>query len=126
MSEENPLMKKSYQFALLVIQFCRKHHTWSIDPLFRQLLRSGTGIRANLEEAVAGASRKDFLAKMVIAHKEAREANYWLRLLRDSTVGAKDEIQKLLSLSVEMKKMLTASVKTTKARPDQTPAGTMP
>lgn len=126
MSEESPLIKKSYQFALLVIQYCRKHHTWSLDPLLRQLMRSGTSIGSNLEEAIAGASRKDFLAKMVIAHKEAREANYWLRLLRDSKVGSKDEMQKLLSLSIELKKMLTASIKTTRAKTNQSTAGANP
>ena len=50
----------------------------------KQLLRSGTSIGANVEEAVVGQSKKDFLSKMSIASKEARETKYWLRLLQES------------------------------------------
>jgi len=52
--------------------------------LSRQILRSGTSIGANVEEAIGGVSRKDFLNKIFIGHKEARETSYWLRLLFDS------------------------------------------
>ncbi len=52
--------------------------------LLLQFLRSGTSIGANIEEAEGGQSNKDFISKMSIAYKEARETNYWLRILRDS------------------------------------------
>jgi four helix bundle protein len=54
--------------------------------LSSRLLRSGTSIGANVEEALAGQSRKDFFAKTSIASKEARETNYWLRLLKDTEI----------------------------------------
>ncbi len=50
----------------------------------KQLLRSGTSIGANIEEAIAAQSKKDFIAKMAISSKEARETKYWLRLLSES------------------------------------------
>ncbi len=88
----------------------------------RQLLKSGTSIGANVEEALAGQSRADFLSKMSIASKEARETNYWLRLLRDSNLlnenpqlkTENSKLTTLLSESEEISKMLTSIVKTTK------------
>jgi four helix bundle protein len=68
--------------------------------LSKQLLRCGTSIGANVEEAVAGQSRRDFLSKMAIASKEARETRYWLCLLQQSSLVALDvtpELQKLTS-----------------------------
>lgn len=82
--KENVIKDKSYQFALMVIDLSKYLIQRNEFVLSRQLLRSGTSIGANVEEALAGQSRADFLSKMSIASKEAREANYWLRLLRDS------------------------------------------
>jgi len=78
----------------------------------KQLLRSGTSIGANIEEGVSGQSRKDFLSKMAVATKEARETRYWLQLLKESELTD-------LDVSAEMKKVdeliriLTSIVKTT-------------
>jgi len=77
-----------------------------------QLLRSGTSIGANVEEALAGQSRKDFFAKMSIASKEARETNYWLRLIKDAGILNGQESQNLLEASEELIKILTSIVKT--------------
>ena len=73
---DNVVKQKSYDFALRIIKLClwlkeQKHFEMS-----RQLLKSGTSIGANIEEALAGQSKKDFLSKMSIASKEARETNY--------------------------------------------------
>jgi len=81
--------------------------------LSKQLLRSGTSIGANVEEALAGQSRADFLSKMSIASKEARETNYWFRLLRDSKIISKTEIEPLLCESESIANILTSIVKTT-------------
>ena len=65
--------------------------------LSKQLLRSGTSIGANIEEAIGGQSKADFFAKITIAYKEARESKYWIRLLRDSdylTVEQSDDLLK--------------------------------
>jgi len=77
-----------------------------------QLLRSGTSIGANVEEALAGRSRKDFFAKMSIASKEARETNYWLRLIIDAEILDKQKCSSLLKISEELIKILTSIVKT--------------
>jgi four helix bundle protein len=80
----NPVREKSYAFALEVVALCEEARGKKHGVLLRQLLRSGTSIGANVEEAIAGQSHRDFAAKMAIAPKEARECSYWLRLLRDS------------------------------------------
>jgi four helix bundle protein len=77
-----------------------------------QILRSGTAIGSNVEEALAGISRADFVAKMSIASKEARETHYWLRLLRDSKIVSNSRISALEDENLELIKVLTAIVKT--------------
>jgi len=80
--------------------------------LSKQIVRSGTSIGANLEEALAGQSRKDFISKMAISSKEARETNYWLRLLRDSQLCEGIDYTNLIDESEEIIKILTSIVKT--------------
>jgi four helix bundle protein len=83
--------------------------------LSKQVVRSGTSIGANVEEAMAGQSRKDFISKMAISSKEARETNYWLRLLRDSQLCKGIDFTKLINESEEIIKILTSIVKTSQA-----------
>ena len=78
----------------------------------KQLLRSGTSIGANVEEAGAGISRKDFRSKMAIALKEARETKYWLRILKESRLVDVDVSQALVHAH-ELVRILSAIVKTT-------------
>jgi len=111
--EGNPVRDKSYEFALHVVQIVR----WLQGEcrefvLSKQLLRAGTSIGANIEEALAGSSRKDFVAKMAIASKEAREAHYWLRLLRDGEFVPRQRLMPMLDLCNELVSLLTAIVKT--------------
>ena len=80
--------------------------------LSKQVVRSGTSIGANVEEATAGQSRKDFISKMAISSKEARETNYWLRFLRDSQLCKDIDYKNLINESEEIIKILTAIVKT--------------
>jgi len=79
------IAQKTYQFSVRIVKIhlhlCKTEK--NIYCLSKQLLRSGTSIGANVEEALGGHSEKDFSAKMSIAYKEARETRYWLRLLRD-------------------------------------------
>ncbi len=77
----------------------------------KQLLWSATSIGANVEEASAGQSKKDFIAKMNIASKEARESRYWLRLMSESSL-TKIEMADYLKQVVEISKILTSIVKT--------------
>ncbi len=77
-----------------------------------QLIRSGTSIGANVEEAAAGHSRKDFFYKMAIASKEARETHYWIRLLKECDILTDVQSPSLLNECEELIKMLTSIVKT--------------
>jgi len=101
---------------LQVVQLYKELNAKNEYVLSKQLLKSGTSIGANIEEALAGQSRADFLSKMSIASKEARETNYWLRLLRDSRILDPLALEGMLSEAEEIGKMLTAIVKTTKER----------
>ena len=104
--------QKSYDFALQIMGLCTQLRNGRHYEVSSQLLRSGTSIGANVEEALAGQSRKDFFAKMSIASKEARETNYWLRLIKDTGLFDKQQLQKLLLESEELVKILTSIVKT--------------
>ena len=108
----NIIKDKSYQFALKIIQLYLQLCEQREFVLSKQLLRAGTSIGANVEEALAGQSRKDFASKMAIASKEAREANYWLRLLRDSNICPSVNYQELIQDSEELIRLLTSIVKT--------------
>ena len=84
--KQNIIRDKSYQLALKIIHLYKKMSEQNEFILSKQLLRSGTSIGANVEEATAAQSRKDFISKMSIASKEARETNCWLRIIRDSNL----------------------------------------
>lgn len=111
--KESVIKEKSYRFALEVIKLCKQLSEKNEYVISRQLLKSGTSIGANVEEALAGQSRADFLSKMSIASKEARETNYWLRLLRDSGQLNSCQIGELIEESENLIRILTAIVKTT-------------
>lgn len=81
--KNNPIKERSFKFALSIIKLYKKLQGQNEFIISKQLLRSGTSIGANIEEATAVQSKKDFLHKMSIASKEARETSYWLRLLKD-------------------------------------------
>ena len=85
MKKDNVIQEKSYQFAIKIV----KTSKYLVDQkkefiLSKQLLRSGTSIGANVEEAIGGQSKKDFFSKLSISYKEARETKYWIRLLFDT------------------------------------------
>jgi len=109
---ESIIKQKSYDFALRIIRLCAWLKEEKHFEIATQLLKSGTSIGANVEEALAGQSRKDFFAKMSLASKEARETNYWLRLIRDSGILNTDKIQAITDESEELCKILTSIVKT--------------
>ena len=111
--EVSPVRAKSYRFALDIIRLYRELQAQREYVLSRQLLRSGTSIGANVEEARAAQSRRDFLSKMAVASKEARESRYWLRLLRDSHLVEADRIRPVIGTANELIRILTAIVKTT-------------
>jgi four helix bundle protein len=77
-------------------------------------LRSGTSIGANIEEAVGGVSDKDFIAKMSIAYKEARETKYWLKLLHETNYLSDKQFNTLLEDCEELLKILYTIINTSK------------
>jgi len=111
--KENIIQKKSYDFAVEIVKTCvylQKENKEYV--LSKQLLRSGTSIGANVEEAIGGQSRKDFYAKMTIAYKEAREAHYWIRLLFDTDYLPYDKKQELIAQCDEILKIIGSIQKT--------------
>jgi len=114
---ENPVREKSYQFALTVIKLYSRIQEHNEYVISKQLLRSGTSIGANVEEGIAAESRRDFVHKMALASKEARETVYWLRLLSDSDLVPDLDVSGELGAARELVRMLTAIVKTTSKTP---------
>ena len=107
--KENVVRDKSFDFALRIVEV---YKTLAMDKkefvLSRQVLRSGTSIGANIEEADASISKAEFSAKISIAYKEARETCYWLRLLFQSTYFDKKSFDSLFNACEELCKILRA------------------
>jgi len=113
---DNVVREKSYAFALRIIKLYKYLAENKKEyVLAKQLLRSGTSIGANVEEAIGGQSKKDFIAKITISYKEARESEYWLRLLRDSGYLEDKETESIMSDCRELLKLLGSIQKTTKS-----------
>ncbi len=113
--EPNIVLEKSYDFALAIIGLYQRMVDMREFVLSKQLLRSGTSIGANVEEAQGAQSTKDFISKLSIAFKEARESRYWLRLLNRSTLCVLDYKPYLIQVE-ELIRLLSSIIKTSKAR----------
>ena len=112
---DNIILDKSFEFAIRVV----KLYKYLCDDkkeyvLSKQLLRAGTSIGVNINEAQAGQSKADFIAKMAIASKEARESKYWIDLLikTDYLDINENHVKSLLNDIEEIIKLLTSIVKT--------------
>ncbi len=109
--KESIVQKKSFQFSLKIISLYKQLQQEKEFIISNQILRSGTSIGANIEEALAGQSKKDFTAKMSISSKEARETKYWLRLLKESELTNINVNSLILDIE-ELIRILTSIVKT--------------
>ena len=110
------VQEKSFRFAVDIVIYARRHQNDRINlVLTRQLLRSGTLVGANVEEALGGQSRKDFIAKLAIAAKEARETGYWLRLIRETQPHNIVEVADLLAECDTLRTMLNSIILTTRS-----------
>lgn len=114
--KENLIQKKTFEFALKIIRLYKKlKENWEFI-LSKQVLRSWTSIWANIEEAIAWQTKKDFLTKCSIASKEAREMKYWLRLLQESNIYSCDydnyikEIDSIINILTKIVKTTTNSI----------------
>jgi len=111
MQKKNIVLEKSFAFSLQVIGLYKVMQGNKEYVISKQLLKCGTSIGANIHEAGAAQTKKDFITKMAIASKEARETQYWLRLLQQSNLVQLD-IQSVLDSSDDLINLLTAIVKT--------------
>jgi len=104
---------RTYKFALRIVRLARAlPKDYASRAMGRQVLRSGTSIGTNVEEAVGGTSKREFANKMNIAQKEAGETHYWLRLIRDSEIFKSQQIGPLIQEALELKKILAKTVST--------------
>lgn len=110
--KENLIQTKSFQFSIEIIKLYKKLTEQKEFILSKQLLRSWTSIWANIEEAISGQSKKDFLSKIFISLKEARETKYWLRLLQETKLY-EDNIENYLKDIESIINILTKITKTT-------------
>lgn len=111
MKTENKILDLTFNFSLQVISLYKNLIQQNEYIFSKQLLRSATSIGANAEEANAAQTKKDFIAKMSIASKEARETKYWLRLLDKSQIVKYDFSDYLKSIE-QIINILTKIVKT--------------
>jgi len=113
--KENIIQSKTFNFAIRIIKVYKyliqnKNET----ILSKQLLRSGTSIGANIEEAIGGQSKNDFVSKLSVAYKEARESSYWIKLLEKSDYLSTKESLSLLDDLTEILKIIGKIQKTLK------------
>ena len=115
---ESPLIEKSLDFSTKIVFFYEDFAKARKDTtLAKQLLRSSTSIGANINEAIYGVSRADFISKLHISLKETGESIYWLRLLKRTQL-INYNFDSLISLAEELKRMLISSLKTAKKHVD--------
>jgi four helix bundle protein len=113
--KENIIVPKSFNFAVRIVRLYQYLAGEKKEFLLsKQILRSGTSIGANIEEAEGGFSKKDFSAKMGIAYKEARETKFWLKLLKETDYITVSEFDSLLKDCEELLKLLYCILKSSK------------
>jgi len=116
MNTDSIVAKKAYSFALEIIKLYKLLIERKEFVLSKQILRSGTSIGVNINEGLSAQSKKDFVHKLSISLKEARETSYWLRLLKDSEFVSKNDFDNLISNCNEIIKILSSVILTTKEK----------
>ena len=112
---DNVIERKSFDFAIRIVNLYKYlADTKKEYVLSKQLLRSGTSIGANISEAQQAQSRADFISKLSIALKETSETKYWLKLLYATEYLAEPEFASIFADGVEIEKLLTKILKTSK------------
>lgn len=115
--KENIIQQKSFSFAIRIINLYKYLVSEKKEfVLSKQLLRSGTSIGANIEESIGGQSDKDFLSKLSISYKEARETIYWLKLLKETEYISNNEFVSIHSEAEEICKILAKIIITLKSK----------
>lgn len=112
--ENSIVLKKAFDFGMRIVKFNNQLIAEKQYVLGRQLLRSGTSIGANVNEALAAYSKKDFIYKMMIALKEAQETEYWLKLINAAEITDNFDPDPYLNDVIELQKILTSIINTSK------------
>lgn len=111
---ESPLLNKSLDFATQIVLLYEDYSKFKKDTtIAKQLLRSATSVGANINEALYGNSKPDFIAKLHISLKEVSESIYWLKLLNNTKIFDYD-YNSAIDLAEEIKRMLISSINTAK------------
>jgi four helix bundle protein len=112
---------RSFEFARRLVPLCDRmaRSGFSARHVAGQLIRSGTSIAANAHEAQEGQTKPDFIARMSVSRKEAREANFWLRFAAETQIVQPQEIAWELQESVELLRMIRKAIRTARSRPDR-------
>ncbi|QCR21352.1 four helix bundle protein [Pontibacter sp. SGAir0037] len=112
--EENPIVNKAFKFALEIIQYTDALEADKKYVIANQLLKSGTSIGANIWESQHAESKADFIHKLKIAAKEAKETEYWLLLCSYSKAfpAVTDKLERLLEIQKLLSKIISTSKKT--------------
>lgn len=114
MNKPNDLLDRTFKFGVSCLKFLRTlPKGFEYKLICYQLGKSSTSIGANYEEAQAGSSKADFKNKVKICLREARESNYWLRVIRELDVEENAELKNLINESIELKNISGAIVKNT-------------
>lgn len=116
---KNIIELKSFSFGVRIVKlykFLIKKDRY-LEPIFKQLLKSGTSIGANVSESQSAYSKKDFINKLGIALKEAKETEYWLRLLKECAILSIKEFDSLYKDCIELLKIMTSIIKSSKLKP---------
>ena len=113
----NALVEKSFNFSVRIVKFYLflLKNNKAVEPLLKQILRSGTSIGANISESQSAYTKKDFINKLGVSLKESKETEYWLKLLKETSLIGKDEFESLNDDCVELIKLLTAIIKKAKS-----------
>jgi four helix bundle protein len=113
--KQNIIINKTFNFSKEIVNLYIQLKNENIYELASQLFRSGTSIGANVEEAQAAQSKKDFIAKMSISAKEARETRYWLKLIDETHITKIDVKSSLVEIN-EIINILTKIIKSSSGK----------
>jgi four helix bundle protein len=112
---------RAFEFAVRIVKLCDRMATreFGARHIARQLIRCGTSVGANAEEAQEGQSKADYIAKMSVSGKEARESGFWLRLAVATSSVTKVEVEWELREANELRYMIRAAIRTARSSADR-------
>lgn len=116
MTAEKPdIVNKTFMFGIEIVKLVIRIDNLKISRLLSQIIASGTSIGANVEEAQSASSRKDFINKMTIALREAKETRYWLRIFYATEILTRDSLEPIMKECLEIVKILITIIKNSKS-----------